>query len=90
MLQAILELECFSEQLQEVAMTDEQWYKELTPGTLIIDKSQRQWHLVIRLEIQRMPIGWCQLYVTTLSPNSLQRVSIESTTFHARWYKVRE
>ena len=69
-------------------MTD--WLLELAPGTLLFDKKEKSCHLVIYLEIQRLPISWTQLNFTTLSPNSLDKFSVEAGSFHDRWYKVRE
>jgi hypothetical protein len=64
------------------------WLKELAPGTFLVDKTNKSYHMVIHVEVQRMPITWTQLNITTLSPFKLDHISVESSSFYERWYRV--
>lgn len=67
-------------------MTD--WKRDLAPGTLLLDKNAKAYHMVIHVDVQHLPIGWEQLNITTLTHFQLGRIEVESSYFYQRWYKV--
>ncbi len=61
------------------------WLKELPPGTLLFSRRDK----VIYVRVEKLPIGWTQVYVTVLDSRAqLHETNHEAGTFWDHWLKV--